>query len=205
MEPLKLFKRSARKKGSMERTVVLIKPDGVKRGLIGEILRRFERMGLKIVAMKMIRPKEEILHKHYVSDDPKTIERLGNKTLKTYSEFGKNAKSDFGTDDPFELGKMVVGWLISYMTSGPVIAVLLEGRHAVENVISLAGPTMPVHAPPGSIRGDFSTDSAAYANEEKRGVENLLHISGSKEEAAFEESLWFAEEEKHSYKRAGED
>jgi nucleoside-diphosphate kinase len=188
----------------MERTVVLIKPDGIRRGLVGEILRRFERMGMKIVAMKMVWPDEKILKKHYVSDKPETIKRLGNKTLKSYSQYRRDAKEEFGTDDPMELGKMVVGWLFDYITSGPVIAVLMEGRHAVDNAISLAGPTMPVHAPPGSIRGDFSTDSAAYANTERRGVGNLIHISGSPEEAKFEEKLWFTEKEIHKYKRADE-
>jgi nucleoside-diphosphate kinase len=82
-----------------------------------------------------------------------------------------------------------------------MIAIILEGRHAVENVIAMAGPTMPVAAAPGTIRGDFSTDSAAYANDEKRGVMNLVHISASLEEANFEKSLWFTSEEIHSYKR----
>ena len=109
-----------------------------------------------------------------------------------------------GSDNPSELGKMVVGWLLDYVSSGPVIAVLLEGRHAVENVINTAGPTMPVAAQAGTIRGDFSTDSAAYANAEKRGVSNLIHISGSVEEANFEKTLWFSPEEIHSYKRAEE-
>jgi len=188
----------------MERTVILLKPDGVRRGHVGEIIHRFERVGLKIVAMKMVWPKQELYRKHYAADKMETLKRLGSKTLKTYSEYGKDAKRDFGTDDPEELGKLVIGWLLDYVSSGPVVAVLLEGRHAVDNAISLAGPTMPVHAAPGSIRGDFSTDSAAYANEEKRGVENLIHISGSLEEAKFEESLWFTEEEKHSYKRSDE-
>ncbi len=188
----------------MDRTVVLIKPDAVRRGLVGEVLRRFERMGLKIVAMKMVWPKEELLKKHYLSDNPETIKRLGNKTLQSYSEYHKNAKREFGTDDPKELGKMVVKWLFDYITSGPVIAVLIEGRHAVDNTISLAGPTMPVHAPPGSIRGDLSTDSAAYANVERRGVVNLLHVSGSPQEAEFEEKLWFSEKEIHNYKRTDE-
>lgn len=188
----------------MERTVILLKPDGVKRGHVGEILHRFERVGLKIVAMKMVWPTEELYKKHYAADKLDTLKRLGSKTLKTYTEFGKNAKADFGTDDPEKLGKLVIGWLLDYVSSGPVVAVLLEGRHAVDNAISLAGPTMPVHAAPGSIRGDFSTDSAAYANEEKRGVENLIHISGSNEEAKFEETLWFSKEEIHSYKRTDE-
>lgn len=188
----------------MEQTVVLIKPDGLKRGLVGEVIHRFERMGLKIVAMKMVKPDEAFFHKHYGTDKESTIDRLGNKTLATYQKYGKDAKKDFGTDDPKELGKLVVGWLMSYTTSGPVIAILLEGRHAVENVINIAGPTMPVNAPAGTIRGDFSTDSAAYANEEQRGVTNIIHISGSLEEANFEKTLWFAPEEIYSYKRADE-
>lgn len=188
----------------MEQTVVLIKPDGVKRGLSGEIIRRFERMGLKIVGIKMVWPTEDLLHQHYGTNKDSTIERLGNKTLTSYEKYGKNAKKEFGTEDPKELGKMVVKWLLDYVTSGPVIAILIEGRHAVDNVIALAGPTMPVVAAPGTIRGDFSTDSAAYANDEKRGVSNLVHISGSIEEAAFEKTLWFKPEEIFSYKRAEE-
>lgn len=182
----------------MERTVVLLKPDTAERALVGEILHRFERMELKIVGMKMVRPDRKVLEEHYSSEKPETLQRLGGKTLKTYQEFGKDAKKDFGTDDPTELGKLVIGWLLDYMTRGPLFAVLLEGRHAVDNAISIAGPTMPVHALPGTIRGDYSTDSAAYANEEKRGVVNLIHISGSKEEAKFEEDLWFAKDEIHS-------
>ncbi|MCL5433025.1 MAG: nucleoside-diphosphate kinase [Patescibacteria group bacterium] len=188
----------------MEQTVVLIKPDGVKRGLIGEIIHRFERMGLKVVAMKMVQPDENLLLKHYKSDDPATLKRWGEKTLKTYTQYGKDAKKDLGTDDPMELGKMVNKWLFDYVTSGPVVAMLLEGKHAVENVVTIAGPTMPVNAPAGTIRGDFSTDSAAYANDEKRGVMNLVHISASVEEANFEKTLWFTPQEIHDYKRLEE-
>lgn len=185
----------------MEQTVVLIKPDGVKRGLVGEILHRFERMGLKIVAIKMVLPDRELLNRHYGTDKDTTLARLGGKTLDTYKKYGKDPVKEFGTDDTMELGKLVVGWLLDYVTSGPVVAILLEGRHAVENVINAAGPTMPVNAPAGTIRGDFSTDSAAYANDERRGVSNLIHISGSIEEANFEKTVWFTPEEIHNYKR----
>jgi nucleoside-diphosphate kinase len=188
----------------MEQTFVMIKPDGVKRGVVGEILHRFERMGLKIVAMKMVRPDESLLLKHYKSDDDATLKRWGEKTLATYTKYGKNAKKDFGTDDPMELGKLVNKWLFDYVKSGPMLAMILEGRHAVENVVNLAGPTMPVQAPAGTIRGDFSTDSAAYANEEQRGVTNLIHISASVEEANYEKMLWFTPEEIHDYKTAEE-
>lgn len=169
--------------------------------MAGEIIHRFERMGLKIVGIKMVQADKELLDAHYAAKKEDTLKRLGGKTLKTYESYGKDAKKDFGTDDPIKLGELVIGWLLGYMSSGPVVAILLEGRHAVENVINLAGPTMPVQAPPGTIRGDFSTDSAAYANEEQRGVENLIHVSGSIEEAKFEESLWFSDQERFNYKR----
>lgn len=183
----------------MEQTLVLIKPDGVKRGLIGEIIHRFERMGLKVVAMKMASASTDNLLKHYQSDKDATLQRWGEKTLSTYKKYGKDALKDFGTEDPLELGKLVNKWLFDYVQSGPMIAMVLEGYHAVENVVNLAGPTMPVSAPAGTIRGDFSTDSAAHANDEKRGVMNLVHISASVEEANFEKLVWFTPEEIFSY------
>ncbi len=188
----------------MEQTFVMVKPDGVKRGLTGEVIHRFERSGLKLVAVKMIEPTLALLHSHYKTDEEETIMRLGGKTLATYEKYGRDAKKDFGTNDPKELGKMVVEWLVKYMTSGPVVAMVLEGRHAVDNVISLVGPTMPVAAPGGTIRGDFSTDSAAYANIERRGVMNIVHASGSIEEAKFEINLWFDKSEVHDYRRVEE-
>lgn len=187
----------------MERTVILIKPDGVKRGLIGEVISRIEKMGLKIVAIKMISAKGEDLGKHY-SDDKNYLLSLGKKTLKTYQEYGKDPVKDLGTIDPLKLGQMVRKWTIDYLGSGPIVAILIEGKHAVDNVRAIAGPTMPVNAPVGTIRGDFSTDSAAYANPEKRGVQNIVHVSGSVQEAKFEEKLWFHEKEIQSYKRSDE-
>ena len=188
----------------MEQTIVLVKPDGVKRGLVGEIIKRFEQSGLKIVAMKMVTASEELLLKHYQSEKPETLKRWGEKTLKTYTSYGKDAQKELGTTDPLELGKMVNKWLFDYIKSGPIIAILLEGKHAVENAMGIAGTTMPVQSPAGTIRGDFSTDSAAYANDEKRGVMNLVHVSTSIEEANFEKTLWFTKEEIHNYKRVEE-
>jgi len=188
----------------MEQTFVAIKPDGVKRGLAGEIITRFEKAGLKIVAMKMISPSVELLHQHYQTDKEATLKRWGEKTLATYTKYGKDAKKDFGTDEPMELGKLVNKWLFDYVQSGPMLAMILEGRHAVENVVAMAGPTMPVAATPGTIRGDYSLDSAAYANDEKRGVLNLVHISATVEEANFEKMLWFTPEEIQKYKRVEE-
>lgn len=183
-----------------EQTVVIVKPDGVKKGLTGGIINRFERAGLKLVALKMVMAEDEILRKHYQSDDRAYLESLGQKTLKTYKEYGKDAKADLGTDDPYALGQMIIGWLLDYIKSGPVVAMVLEGKHAVNNVRTIAGPTMPVDAPGGTIRGDFALDSAAYANMEKRGVANIIHASGSPEEAEVEIGLWFGKDEIHQYK-----
>jgi len=188
----------------LERTVVIIKPDGVKRGLIGEVISRFEKMGLKIVALKMIKADFDILGKHY-TDNKEYLKKLGEKTLKTYQEYGKDPKEDLGTTNTLELGRMIRQWTIDYIGSGPVVAILIEGQHAVDNVRVIAGDTMPVKAVPGTIRGDLATDSAAYANLEKRGVQNIVHASGSLEEAKFEQELWFHKNEIHSYKRADED
>ncbi len=188
----------------MEQTVVLIKPDGIKRGLIGDIIKRIEQTGLKLVAAKLVSPKAEHFATHYNSTDPERLKLWGEKTLKTFTKFGKDAKKDLGTDDPTELGKLVNKWLMDYMISGPVLAMIWEGRHAVQIGMNIAGPTMPVDAPAGTIRGDLSTDSAAYANSEKRGVMNLVHVSTSIEEANFEKSLWFKPSEIFEYKRTDE-
>ena len=188
----------------MEHTVVLVKPDGVKRGLIGEVISRFEKMGLKIVAMKMITADFDKLGKHY-KDDREYLMKLGEKTLSTYEEYGKDAGKDLGTTDVLELGKMIRQWTINYVGSGPVVAIVLEGKHAVDNVRGITGPTMPVGASAGTIRGDFATDSAAYANAEKRGVENIVHVSGTVEEAKFEENLWFHKDEIQKYKKSNDD
>lgn len=188
----------------MEQTVVIVKPDGVKRGLVGEVIRRFEQAGLKIVGLKMLQAPPEILHKHYKSTDPEYLKSLGNKTLATYDQYKMNAQKELGTDDALEIGKMVMKWLIEFMSNGPVVTMVLEGRHAVDNVRALSGATMPVNADPGSIRGDLALDSAYYANTEKRPVHNIVHASGSIEEADFEKALWFAPQELHTYKRVEE-
>ncbi|MCL4386766.1 nucleoside-diphosphate kinase [Patescibacteria group bacterium] len=188
----------------MEQTVVIVKPDGVKRGLIGEIIKRFEQTGLKVVALKMIVPSEVLLQKHYKSTDEEYLKSLGKKTLATYEQYKIDPIKELGTDDPLRIGKMVMDWLLKYVASGPVVPMILEGRHAVDNARMISGATMPVNALPGTIRGDFSTDSAAYANVEKRSVMNLVHASGTVEEANFEKALWFAPEEIHEYKRVEE-
>lgn len=180
-----------------ERTLVLIKPDGVKRGLVGEIAQRFERAGLKIVGMKMVEVPAEMAQKHYPESRTELMEAIGGKTLESYEAYGKDANEDFGTMEPAEIGKMVNKWNIEFLTSGPVVAILLEGLHAITNVRQMVGNTLPSKSEPGTIRGDYSLDSPALANEKKRSLRNLIHASGNEEEAKYEEQLWFRDEDIH--------
>ncbi len=189
----------------MERTVVLVKPDGVKRGLVGEIVARFEKMGLKIVGMKMVWVDDEMVMKHYPTSRTEWVKKVGEKTLKAYEEYGKDPKEHLGTLEPEEIGKMVCKWLVDYLTSGPVVAMVLEGNHAITAVRKMTGYTYPDTAIPGTIRGDFSIDSPDLANKKKRSGYNLVHASGNVEEAEFEIELWFHKNELHKYKRSDEE
>jgi len=152
-----------------EITFVMIKPDGVRRGLTGEIVRRIEQVGLKVVGLELIKPSVKQVDEHYPKDKA-WITRLGDKTLSTYEKFGFDAQKELGTRDAAKIGPMVRKWLIEFMTSAPVAIMAVKGVHAVAMVRKLAGNTMPSDAPLGTIRGDFSVDSAAAANREKRAV-----------------------------------
>jgi nucleoside-diphosphate kinase len=157
----------------IERTLVLLKPDAVKRGLMGRVISRFEDAGLKVVGSKMVLINEEFGKKHYYD----IAQRRGEKVLQV---------------------------LLKFMTTGPVMALCLEGVNAVENVRKLVGGTEPKSALPGTIRGDFAHVSFAYADGQGKAIENLIHASGNAEEAKQEIALWFKPEELHSYKTAQE-
>ncbi|MFH1188149.1 MAG: nucleoside-diphosphate kinase [bacterium] len=189
----------------IEKTVVLVKPDGVKRGLVGEIISRFEKIGLKIIAMKMIWVDKDMVAKHYPESRTELLRGIGEKTLKTYAKYGKDATEELGTMDPLEIGKMVNDWNIDFLSSGPVVAMLLKGAHAIDNVRMAVGDTLPTFAVPGTIRGDYSIDSPALANATKRSVHNMIHASGNVEEAKYEEELWFRKEEIYDYRRTDEE
>ncbi len=154
----------------IERTFVAIKPDGVKRGLVGRIIQRFEDAGLKVVGLKMVWVNKEFAGKHYEAHK----------------------------------GKEFYEPLVNFITEGPVVAMVLEGVNAIKVVRKIVGPTNPLEAPPGTIRGDFSHVSLEYSNEVKRATPNIIHASGNEEEARKEISLWFKEDELHSYKRLDE-
>lgn len=187
-----------------EITYVMIKPDGVRKGLVGEVIRRFEQRDLKIVALEMFQPTTEKMDNHYPKDDA-WITRLGGKTLSTYEKYGYSAKEEYGTDDAHEIGLMVRGWLIDYMVSAPLVKMVVKGTHAVDMVRKIVGPTLPYAAEMGTIRGDYSVDSPLVANKERRAVMNLIHASETQDEAKHEIEHWFGEVKMHDYKRFGVD
>jgi len=187
-----------------ERTFVLVKPDGVRKGLIGEIIKRFEQRDMKIVALEMFMPTHKMVDTHYPKDKA-WVTRLGEKTLNTFGKYGLSAKKHYGTDDPAKIGPHVRGWIIEFMVSAPMVKMVVQGVHAVDMVRKIAGPTMPYLADMGTIRGDFSNDSPAVANLEKRPVFNLVHASETPEEAKHEIEHWFGKQPVFTYKRFGVD
>ncbi len=181
-----------------EYTVVLIKPDGVRKGIVGDILRRFERVGLKIAAAKMVWVDGVFVGKHY-KDDKEYLKTVGRKTLESYKKYGHDPNENLGTKDPLKIGKNVRKWSMDYLSSGPLFALILSGPNAITITRKIIGNTFPADASPGTIRGDFAIDSSHQTDIEKRAVENIIHTSGSKEEAEFERKLWFREMEIYSY------
>ncbi len=153
----------------IERTLVLIKPDGVERGLIGECVKRFEQRGFKIIGMKMVWTDKDHAMKHYTDDISK---RNGEKVRAN---------------------------LLEFITSGPVVAFVIEGVNAIENVRKIVGSTEPKSSLPGTIRGDFTHVSYAYADDKDIVVKNIIHASGNKEDADNEVPLWFNDNELHTY------
>ncbi len=187
-----------------ERTLVLIKPDAVARGLVGEIITRFEMRGFKILAMKFVYPTHEHAAGHY-SGSEEWLLGMGTRNLASMAEHGMDPMKEFGTSDPLAMGKIIQEWNVSYLSSGPVVAIVLQGMHAISTVRKLIGHTLPVLAEPGTIRGDYSIDAATASSLDKRTVRNVVHASGNEEEAEAEIKHWFTSGEIVSYKRADED
>jgi nucleoside-diphosphate kinase len=178
-----------------ERTLVVIKPDGVQRTLIGEIIGRYERAGLKLVGMKMMQLSKDFVEKHYTLE-PGWIEKAGQKSIKNYTDKGIEPPSK----DPREIGLKVLHRLAQYLTCGPVVAMVWQGAHAVAVVRKLTGTTEPLTSDVGTIRGDFVLDSYAMTDTDGRAIRNLVHASGAVSEAEQEIALWFAGEDLHNYR-----
>ena len=173
-----------------EKTYIMIKPDGVKKRLIGEIITRFEQRDLKVIALEMFQPTTKQIDEHYPKDKA-WIARLGQKTLSTYEKYGVDPVKELGMDNDYEIGKMVRKWLVDYMTSAPLVRMVIQGVHAVDMVRKICGVTLPNLADMGTIRGDYSADSPAVANSERRAVMNLVHASETPQEAEHEIKHWF--------------
>ena len=159
----------------IQTTLVLIKPDGVQRGLVGEIIKRFEQRGLKIVGLKLVSVNEELAKGHYTED---LAERRGEKVRNN---------------------------MLNFITSGPVIAMAIQGVEAIENVRKIVGDTESKKATPGTIRGDYSHVSFDYADKKGIAVKNIIHASSDEKDAERELGLWFSIDEIHEYKRAEEE
>lgn len=187
-----------------ERTFCMVKPDGVMRGAIGDVIHRFEKVGLKIVAIKMLTPTKEQVRQHYPMSDEAWVERLGDKAVSGFDPLEVTVEEILGTNDKKILGKNVTESLVDYLTSGPVVAMVIEGMQAIDMVRKLCGHTLPFKADVGTIRGDYSVDSPSIANAENRSIHNIIHASENAVEAANEISLWFKGEKIPSYSLTSE-
>ncbi len=180
----------------MERTFFMIKPDGVKRRLVGEIIKRIENAGLRIVAMKMVKVSKKFAGRHYPKTESQIV-GMGKKTIQASIQNGRfeEVKKIFGTENPRKIGLILRKWMIDFLISGPVVAMVVEGKNAIKKVREITGYTDPSKAKKGTIRGDLGRDSIVKANKERRAVRNLVHASGSKAEAEREIKLWFRKKE----------
>ena len=178
-----------------ERTLVVIKPDAIQRSLIGEVIKRYERSGLKLVAMKMFVPTPEFIETHYTLD-PEWRRITGEKTIKGYRDKGLIPP----TEDPLEVTGILLERLKTYFASGPVIATVWQGAHAVAIVRKITGSTEPLTSDVGTIRGDYVIDSYQMTDLDGRSIRNLIHATGTVEEAEMEIKHWFKDEEIINYR-----
>ena len=180
----------------MEKTLVLVKPDAVKRHIVGKIISRFEDTGLKISGLKMVHASEELARNHYALDE-EWAKNVFAKTKESYEKEGK----EFRYQTPMEFAGNIQRWNMKFLSEGPVVAMVVEGPHAIELVRKMIGSTEPRSSPPGTIRGDFaSVESYTVADKSSRVVRNLIHASDSEKSAQREIRLWFSPEEIHSHK-----
>jgi len=178
---------------------VLIKPDGVQRGLVGTIINRFELVGLKIVAMKMVHPEQEDVDQHYALTE-EWMQAVYTKAKAKYEAEGK----EFPYADHKAYGGEIKRGLVDFLRSSPVVALVLEGEMAVSLVRKIVGATEPASSPAGTIRGDFSHDTYALSNAQGRPLRNLIHASGNVQEAQNEIAIWFTDIELHKYEHVND-
>lgn len=181
-----------------ERTLVIIKPDGVQRGLIGEIISRFERTGLKFTAFKFLVPTVEQCLEHYHKDEEWFL-RKGKRIIEDLTAQGLPVEKD-----AMAYGRGIIDTIVAFITAGPVLAMVIEGNQSVAIVTKITGSTEPATSDVGTIRGDLTVDSYGHSTIQNRAVRNLIHCSESPDEAERELKVWFTEDEIISYKTAQE-
>ncbi|MBU6214227.1 nucleoside-diphosphate kinase [Patescibacteria group bacterium] len=183
-----------------ERTLVIVKPDGIQRSLMGEIIKRYEQAGYKLVATKLVLPTAEQAKDHYMVGGEEWLESVGVKASAAYEK--KGMKSPFMT--PRENGLAILETNAKYLSSGPVLAMVWQGAHVVEVIRKLTGGTEPRSSEAGSIRGDFVHDSYMISDTDNRSIRNLIHASGSAADAEKEIRVWFHEHEMIDYRLINE-
>ncbi|HLC39940.1 MAG TPA: nucleoside-diphosphate kinase [archaeon] len=179
----------------MERTLVLIQNDAIRRGLQNEIIKRFSDAGLKIISKKEVVPTREMAEGHYRATEEQIV-GMGNNTLRAWRDKGyseENVAEFFGSAEPRKIGEQLLEWARQFITGKKLIALIIEGDNAIQKVRQIVGYTDPIKAKKGTIRGDFAADSIAKANLEKRKVENLVHAADSTDSAEKEIAIWFPE------------
>jgi nucleoside-diphosphate kinase len=181
-----------------EQSFVMLKPDAVQRGLVGEIIKRIESTGLKLVAIKMVVATEDQLWKHYNKDDEWYLKK-GTNTIKNRTDLGMPIEKE-----ALEYGKDIIRALVKFMSCGPVVPMIWEGNQAVGIVKKIVGATEPLSSDGGTIRGDFTLDSYELASLDDRAVRNLIHCSDPVEDAAREIPIWFTPEEILKYRLIAE-
>ncbi len=177
-----------------EKTLVVIKPDGVARNLVGEVIRRFENVGLELVGLKMLHVDESMAFAHYGQTE-EWFEKIGEKIRAFYEQNGFDPGEEFSRLSNRQMGELVQKWNVDYLTEGRVVAMVWKGFDAVKIVRKMVGATYPIDSIPGTIRGDFSTDSPLSSNADGRSVRNIIHASGTPSEAEKEIEMWFKEGE----------
>ena len=184
----------------MEKTLIIIKPDAVKRGLVGKIIDTFETVGLKLMAAKMLTPSADVI-KHHYPGTPEWIAEMGNKTLSSFKQSGVDVKAKMGTDDPAKLGQFVYDRLVKYWMEGPIVVMIWQGPDAVQIARKLRGHTIPLLAQTGTLHSTYSLDSSTLSAGLDRVVKTFVHASGSVDEAEREIKYWFKNTEFKDYER----
>jgi len=184
----------------IEQTLIIVKPDGVKRALIGKIITRFEEVGLKMKAAKMLKPSKDVI-KHHYPGTTQWIREMGEKTILSFNQSNSNVREKMGTDDPLKLGQFVYDRLVKYWMEGPIVVMVWEGPDAVQIARKLRGHTIPLLSQTGTLHCDYSFDSSILSSSLDRVVKTFIHASGTVEESKREIKYWFQKIDNQNYER----